>query len=113
LVAYSFIVGADAKRAVPFSNDLANHYALLVGGNKHPQDLVSITKTVSDCNEKATGKNNRGRNNNALNRDQHHANNGTEDRNGPHVQTGFFEMNNDRNIKQQNKSSGNNGANLK
>jgi len=44
LVAYSFIIGADAKRAGQLSSDLANHYAL--GDNKYPQDLVSATETV-------------------------------------------------------------------
>jgi len=78
----------------------------------YPQDLVSVTKTVNNCNGKPNDKNNRGRNNNALNRDQHHANNADEDRTGPHIQSGFFEMNNDRNNKQQNKSSGNNKANI-
>ena len=45
LVAYSFIVGADAKKAGQLTKDLANHYAL--GNNHYPQDLVSPTDTVS------------------------------------------------------------------
>ena len=42
LVAYTFIVGTDAKKAGQLSDDLADHYAL--GDNKYPQDLTSATE---------------------------------------------------------------------
>jgi len=42
---------------------------------------------LSNYDEKVTANTNGGRNNNTKNRDQHHANNGETDRNGPQTQT--------------------------
>jgi len=78
LVAYSFIIGANAKRAGQLSRDLANHYAL--GDNKHPHHLVSATETVQNYNGKAVANTNGDRNNN---REQHQTNNGETNGNSP------------------------------
>jgi len=106
LVDYSFIIGADANRAGQLSHDLANHYAH--GDNKHPQDLVSATETVQNCNGTAAANTDGGRNNN---REQHQTNNVEANRNSPMTQTGFLQRNNNRNKNQQNRGSGNNRPN--
>ena len=85
MVAYSLSVGADAKRAGPVSNDLANHYAH--GDNKHPQDLVSATETVQNCNGTAAANTDGGRNNN---REQHQTTNGETNGNSPETKTVSF-----------------------
>ena len=110
LLAYTFIMGSDAKRAGQLSNDLANHYAL--GDNKYPQDLVSATETVSNYNGKTTGTNNGSKNNsnNAQNRNQQNANSAETDKNSPETQTGFLQRGN-RNNSNQNRGSGNNRQN--
>jgi len=56
LVACSFIIGANAKRAGQLSRDLANHHAL--GDNKHPWESVTATEIVQNCNGKATANTN-------------------------------------------------------
>jgi len=106
LVACSFIIGADAKRAAQLSRGLANHCAL--GGNKCPQDLVSTTETVQNYNLKAAANTNCGRNSN---REQHQTKNVETNRNIPETQTGFFLRNKNGNNNQQTRGSGNNRPN--
>jgi len=108
LVAYSFIIGADAKTAGQLSHGLANHGAF--GDHKCPQDLlvVSATETVQNYNGKAAANTNGGGNSN---RGQHQTNNVATNRNSPETQTGFFQTNNNGNNNQQNRGSGNDRPN--
>ena len=111
LVAYTFIVGSDAKKAGQLSDDLANHYAL--GDNKYPQDLVSATATVSNYKGKTSGTNNganngtnngsRNSSNPGQNRSQQNANSEETDRSNPENQTGF--------VQRGNRTNGNQGRN--
>jgi len=82
--------------------DSGNHCSL--GDNKCPQDLVSVTETVQNCNGKAAANTNGGRNNN---RDDSGETNG----NSPETQCGFFQRDKNGNDNQQNRGSGNNRPN--